>query len=601
MAKERLSGGTPDSLAFLSLEDAAHLLEELQIHQVELELQNEHLSATRSQLEVALNQSAELYDFSPVGSVSLDAQGTICKLNLAAAGLLWGERSRLVGVRFALYVGHSELAAFNAMLANAKKNGQVQNGEIALTHEQLPERYVQIQVSSLPQDAGWQLVLVDATERRQMIQCLRQSEERWSLALEAAGDGVWDWNTQTDAALFSRGFEELFGFSEGDYGSHIEAWYSRIHPDDRPGVLADVQANLTGKTLRLMNEHRCQCKDGHWLWVLNRAAIVSRTPDGLPLRMIGTVTDITTIKKTEEALQLAVRFQQAVFDSLAAHTMVLDRHGKIIQANVAWQQYVLGSGCAQGDAPIGAQYLDMLACLTRGSQNTLSAVAEGIALVASGRASGFQLKLPFSVPEKQHWFSMKVTAVGDADGRVVVSHEDVTVLKVAELTSLALANTDVLTGALSRRNFLNLAETELARAIRYQIPLMLLMLDLDHFKSINDQYGHAAGDRVLQEFVKTVTGVLRESDLTGRLGGEEFAVLLPNTSPDGGNALAQRIIDSVRNQSVAYEAQLISYSVSIGACQLSSEVTFAELLSRADVALYRAKEGGRDRLEFAGP
>jgi diguanylate cyclase (GGDEF)-like protein/PAS domain S-box-containing protein len=461
---------------------------------------------------------------------------------------------------------------------------------------------VQIKVSALPQQVGWQLALVDATERRQMIRNLRLSEERWSLALEAAGDGVWDWNIQTDAVLFSRGYAELFGFSEHEYGKHIEDWRSRIHPQDKPGVMADVQANLTGQTDRLFNEHRCRSKDGQWKWVLNRAAIVSRTPDGLPLRMIGTITDITKIKKTEEALKLAARFQQAVFDSLAAHTMVLDRSGKIIQANLAWQAYAQETGCAQGDATLGAQYLDILACLTgtnHDASDMANAVREGLAQVTSGVVASFQIKSPIFVPVKQHWFSMKVTAVGDSDERVVVSHEDVTLLKQAELVSLALANTDVLTGALSRRNFLDLAETELARAKRYQLPLMLLMLDLDHFKLVNDQHGHAAGDVVLQDFVLAVSGVLRESDLVGRLGGEEFAVLLPNTTADGGNTLAQRIIESVRARAVAVGDASIHYSVSIGASQLTSESTVAELLSLADAALYRAKEGGRDRLEGA--
>jgi diguanylate cyclase (GGDEF)-like protein len=190
--------------------------------------------------------------------------------------------------------------------------------------------------------------------------------------------------------------------------------------------------------------------------------------------------------------------------------------------------------------------------------------------------------------------------VHDGEQRLVVSHEDVTQIKTAELSSLTLANRDTLTGALSRRNFFNLAEQEVARSIRYALPLMVLMLDLDHFKVINDRYGHAAGDVILQKFVQTVTGVLRESDLIGRIGGEEFAVLLPNTPLEGGGALAQRIVDRVRADPVQVNGHLIAYTVSIGAGCLSSETSFAALLSLADAALYRAKDGGRDRLEV-GP
>jgi diguanylate cyclase (GGDEF)-like protein len=212
--------------------------------------------------------------------------------------------------------------------------------------------------------------------------------------------------------------------------------------------------------------------------------------------------------------------------------------------------------------------------------------------------ASFQLHQPFFVPADQHWFSMKITPVHDVQERLLVSHVDVTSLKAAELASTNLANVDALTGALSRLNFLNLAEQELQRSTRYGLPLMVLMMDLDHFKQINDRVGHAAGDAVLKRFVQTVSDVLRESDLMGRLGGEEFAVLLPNTAVEGGRALAQRIIDSVQNSPVPVNHQLVAYTVSIGAGCLSSENSFSSLLGVADIALYRAKNGGRNRLEI---
>ncbi|MEO8121589.1 MAG: GGDEF domain-containing protein, partial [Rhodoferax sp.] len=248
---------------------------------------------------------------------------------------------------------------------------------------------------------------------------------------------------------------------------------------------------------------------------------------------------------------------------------------------------------------IGNNYLEILDCVTENDRETVQAASAGIAAVASGEVSQFQLPHPFFTPLDKRWFIMKVTPVHDVDERIVVSHEDVTKLKAAELASLTLANIDTMTGALSRRNFLNLAEQELARSMRYQLPLMLLMLDLDHFKLINDRYGHAAGDAVLHGFVKTVTAVLRESDLIGRIGGEEFAVLLPNTTHEGGRALAQRVIESVRTNPVEVCHQCIPYTVSIGAGCLATETSFAALLGVADAALYRAKNSGRNRLEVA--
>ncbi|WP_114974086.1 diguanylate cyclase [Rhodoferax ferrireducens] len=599
LAEKRFPGHLKSNATALSLVEAQQLFEELEIHQIELELQNDHLNATRAQLEMALNQSSELYDFSPVGSLTLDRAGVITKLNLSGANLLGGERARLLGSRFAQYVADADRSVFNALLVQATATGDVQGGEISLAEKGLIAPYVQVRIAPLPEDLGWQLILVDITERRQIEERLHASEQRWKLALEAAGYGVWDWNLLTGDVVFSKRFGELFGFNDNEFGHHIEDWSSRIHPDDKQRVMADIQEHFAGKTSNLFNEHRGQCKDGSWKWVLCRGAIVSRDAEGKPLRMIGTHVDITGKKQTEEALLVSARFQQAVFDSLSAQIAVLDRHGTVIQTNAAWWKYAIDNGYANAPSFIGNNYLEILDCVTGSDRETVLAASAGIAAVASGEVSQFQLPHPFFTPLDKRWFIMKVTPVHDVDERIVVSHEDVTKLKAAELASLTLANIDTLTGALSRRNFLNLAEQELARSIRYQLPLMLLMLDLDHFKLINDRYGHAAGDAVLHGFVKTVAAVLRESDLIGRIGGEEFAVLLPNTTHEGGCALAQRVVESVRASPVEVCHQCIPYTVSIGAGCLSNETSFAALLGVADAALYRAKNGGRDRLEVA--
>ena len=583
----------------LSQLDVQHLFEELEIHQIELEMQNEHLNATRAQLESTLIQNSELYDFAPVGILSIDPEGVITKLNLAGARMLGGERARLLGTRFKLYVCEADRPVLDRVVGRTVATGDVQDGELELSAKGSVPRHAEIRVAQLPQAQGFQLILVDITRRRQVEDSLRLSEERWKLALEAAGDGVWDWNLQTSEVVFSEPFEALFGFAPGEYGHRIEDWNTRIHPDDRLQVLAAIQAHLSGKTSIYSNEHRGLCKDGQWKWVLSRGAVISRTEDGRALRMLGTHMDISRRKQTEEALRESSRFQQAIFDSLVAHLAVLDHEGTIVLANSAWRNYAQENCKLHGHSGelVGERYLDVLDCITNQCTQTMAAASAGLACVLAGDLAQFQLEHPFFTPADKRWFSMKVTSVHDAARRIVVSHEDVTSLKAAELASLNLANVDALTGALSRRNFLNLADQELARANRYGLPLMVLMLDLDHFKTINDRFGHAAGDEVLQGFVKTVSDVLRESDLIGRLGGEEFAVLLPNTIMEGGRALAQRIIDSARDSTVEVSGQRIPYTVSVGAGCLTGETNFAALLAHADAALYRAKASGRDRLE----
>jgi len=160
-----------------------------------------------------------------------------------------------------------------------------------------------------------------------------------------------------------------------------------------------------------------------------------------------------------------------------------------------------------------------------------------------------------------------------------------------------LANTDVLTGVSSRRAFLAGLEAELARARRHNESLSLLMLDIDHFKRVNDVHGHPIGDAVLKQFSETCAGMLRAHDLFGRLGGEEFAIVLPHTDAEGARCVAEKIRTAVAQTPMPTAAGDITVTVSIGLAQmqgLPGEVD--QLMARADQALYEAKRGGRNQV-----
>lgn len=122
------------------------------------------------------------------------------------------------------------------------------------------------------------------------------------------------------------------------------------------------------------------------------------------------------------------------------------------------------------------------------------------------------------------------------------------------------------------------------------------MLDIDNFKSINDRFGHAAGDRVIRSVADGIREQLRQTDVAGRLGGEEFAVLLPETSRDDATAIAERIRTAIDIRAVTHERGDIPFTVSVGVADLQPGGTLADLLVRADEALYRAKRSGRNRV-----
>ncbi len=164
-----------------------------------------------------------------------------------------------------------------------------------------------------------------------------------------------------------------------------------------------------------------------------------------------------------------------------------------------------------------------------------------------------------------------------------------------------LASTDVLTGLLNRRAFMEEAQGKFKLANRYQRPLSFLMIDIDHFKRVNDTYGHHAGDLVLAALSNVMKGCLRETDILGRIGGEEFAIILPETGLDQTAELAERLLEKVRTTTIEIEfGRKISLTTSIGVATVPSlSVDVDKTMKEADKALYEAKSEGRDRCCFA--
>lgn len=155
---------------------------------------------------------------------------------------------------------------------------------------------------------------------------------------------------------------------------------------------------------------------------------------------------------------------------------------------------------------------------------------------------------------------------------------------------------DGLTGVFNRNYWQQQLEVEVQRASRYQHSLSLLFFDLDKFKRLNDDYGHQAGDIVLIEVTKLISSLLRETDLFGRYGGEEFAIILPDTPQEGAMEVAKRICRRVAATPVIYQQQQLKTSVSVGVSEFSAVSTADELIQQADLALYQAKRNGRNQV-----
>jgi PAS domain S-box-containing protein len=127
-------------------------------------------------------------------------------------------------------------------------------------------------------------------------------DERWRIVIESTGQGVWDWNAQTNKVYFSSTWKAMLGYQDDEIGDTLDEWDSRLHPDDRQAVYADIERHFSGQTPFYENTHRVRAKDGNYRWILDRGSVFSRDEQGRPLRVVGTHTDVTRQRQERERL-----------------------------------------------------------------------------------------------------------------------------------------------------------------------------------------------------------------------------------------------------------------------------------------------------------
>lgn len=178
-----------------------------------------------------------------------------------------------------------------------------------------------------------------------------------------------------------------------------------------------------------------------------------------------------------------------------------------------------------------------------------------------------------------------------------ILEREISIRQEAEKKLIRLSTVDDLTGVYNRRYFIELFEMERKSAVRYKRPLSLLLIDVDHFKKVNDTYGHDTGDIVLQSLTKLIYEAIRETDVLARFGGEEFIILLPETSLKMAIRGAKRICQIVEENPIIFSEGTLQTTVSIGAATINEQYNSVdEIIKGADLALYRAKESGRNQV-----
>lgn len=287
---------------------------------------------------------------------------------------------------------------------------------------------------------------------------------------------------------------------------------------------------------------------------------------------------LANLKQTNHELTVARNEIRSVFDSFGAAVIVLNQNGIVDDCNRQAAEWLFHSN--DPAKIIGQLFSDACPCYEYFAESSLG---------LSNRSSEFRYE--------NRTYQLVKSAIYNETRQLeksVFMCFDITTQKQAEEILSTLASTDELTGIANRRQFDRILKAEAQRADRYEMSLAVIMLDIDHFKRINDAHGHQAGDEVLIHLARLISGMIRTQDTFARWGGEEFVILSPNHDLRGMQLFAEKLRVAIESYTFPHAPQL---TCSFGVSEYKTDETIDSLFNRADKALYSAKEKGRNRVE----
>jgi diguanylate cyclase (GGDEF)-like protein/PAS domain S-box-containing protein len=407
--------------------------------------------------------------------------------------------------------------------------------------------------------------------------------------------GAWAWHVATGHLWWTDETYRILGLRPQEFPADYDTFLQYVHPDDRDHFQSSVQAALAGEQ-NYDIEHRIIRPDGEVRTVHERGKVV-RSETGTPVRMLGLVRDITEERDLQQERDIA---QHLLAQSEERHRLLAENAWDVV-----WTMGIDGSityvspsvervrGLTPAEAMV--QTLDEIhpaesaATVRRYFEDVYQAMADGTTPEA------FRGELEYYRKDGSIMHGeLQVIPHVDVDGSIVQLlgvTRDISERRRFEQKLNRLAVTDPLTNVWNRRQGAKLINGDINEARRYGPSLALLMLDIDHFKRINDTYGHQTGDHVLIELTQVLMANMRSSDVLIRWGGEEFVILTRHCGLTESTGLAMKLRSVV--ESHAFET-VGTVTVSIGVAELHPGDDLDSWLARADVAMYQAKESGRN-------
>lgn len=528
-----------------------------------------------------------LLSASPDLNYVLGLDGTIIYANKAVGDLYGTRPGDIIGKHISV-LGHSDSDGLQQHLTQVIEHKTMFRGEVPcrpsvekrlkFEHQLVPVLNAQGEVEAVAGTAR------NMTDRNKLEDDLKREKSISDTIIESAPGPFYMIDQQFRLRRWNTALKIQTGLSDEQLRG--KSMLEPIHEDDRDWAVAKfLSAFATGYARMEVRVHTRNQGQRYYLKTSRRFMV-----EGVPY-LAGFGVDVTDKKMSEDALETEKKFSDALIESVPGAFYVIDAEGSYFRWNsylhkltgltdAELQQRPVLLGIHEDDRPLAA------AAMKEAFENGY-AHAELHVLTAE---RGMRL------------FSMRLRRFEVDEGTYLVVVGTDTTEWLAKIKNLEHeAWTDPLTQVANRRHFLEIARLEFGRCRRYGHPLSLWMLDIDHFKDVNDTYGHHAGDLALQALARASQQALRDWDILGRVGGEEFAVLLPETQSDQALLVAERLRQAVANASTPLgEGHSVDLTVSIGiATAQEDDADVDALFNRADKALYEAKQTGRDKVCLA--
>jgi diguanylate cyclase (GGDEF)-like protein/PAS domain S-box-containing protein len=542
-----------------------------------------------------LAQRIDFFDSAPVGYVSLSLAGTILQLNGAAAGFLGQVRPALLGKPFSAFVHGKSLPAFNALLAAAAlsdKGKEISELRLLRLGPPSPALTVRIEASMDLSRQEYRLLILDITEHVRLEERLHEAEHFVHSLIDAFNvqicvlDGVGRIVAANQAwRQFHQVSASLSPLQQGDcIGAHYLSIRSLVCGAEEVAPIAEgIRSIYAGERDSFTLEYTRQAS------AKPRCFVARITPFPHDKRyLLVSHEDVSETKSMLQEMQLAALVYQAISEAI----IVADADNRIVAVNPAFTRL---TGYSEEEA-IGKT----TSLLKSGRQNAEFYRQMWHALDTTGHWQGEIWNRRKNGETYIEWLS--ISTIYDDQGQVrrrVAMFSDLTEQKRNEAAIWRQANYDTLTNLPNRSLFYDRLRQELKATRRDGHALALMLIDLDHFKEVNDTFGHAVGDQLLVETARRIGACIRETDTLARLGGDEFTVILPGLADTNRiERVAQDVIDVVvRPYYLGNEVAHVSASIGI-TLSPSDALDVEALMSNADQAMYAAKSQGRNRYSY---